>query len=236
MRGYWFVVGLAVGAATGCSEWPRAGNLGDEPDYVPGGEDVTAPITNLLVVDEASTEGGEFPDDPVASAENGTNSFGIAQRFLGTLDKGGWNDESQESPGCGPVAPGYYDGDTDGLLIVPVETETYFCARGRLDSTEDIGWDLSLIELQTVENGTTCLGPVVDPESADSEAIGSGLTTPEAVWGVNVPPGVYALLIGAYSSPNADDLNVDYTVHLSIWAPFSGSAQQCPLLDAEVAE
>ena len=228
MRGSWLVVALAASAVSGCSQWPRSANLGEDPEYADPDTVVTVPVTYDPEVDESDafddsdgTDG--WPADPTLSALANAPAFGFAQLFRGTLTEGGWSDTSGLT-GCGPV-PGFYDGDSDGLLLLPIEVESYICARGRLDTTEAVGWDLSLINIAS----TGCAGPVRDPVT--DLPVGGGITRPEAVWGVTVPPGDYALQIGAYH-PGTVDLDVAYTVGISVWAPFTGSAKQCPLLEA----
>ena len=230
MRGSWFVVALAASAASGCSQWPRSANLGEDPNYVAAGDVVTVPVTYSVEEDEADELVDEedldaWPDEPFAAPRVTAPAFGVAHLYHGTLASGGWTNIGGDLSTCGPVPPGFYDGDSDGLLLLELDTESHICVRGRLDTTEDVGWDVSLIQI--LNSG--CDGPVL--AAGTEKAVGSGLTRPDAVWGVTVPPGEYAVLIGAYQ-PSTVDLNVPYTVGISVWAPFAGDARQCPLLEA----
>jgi hypothetical protein len=224
LRRLWLVA-LAALVASGCSEWPRAGNLGDAPNYVAGDEVVTATV---VYVDEAESE--DFPDLVTELATTQViDAFPIGRRFTGMLAASGWSDTLEntdtDTPDCpqfGPIAPGYYDGDPDVPVILDIAVESYVCVRGRLDTTEDVGWDLVLMNIDGA-----CPVPVADGEGI---TYGSNLSRADVVWGANVPAGRYALLLGAYF-PGSADFATTYTAAVSAWAPFSGSPAQCPLLE-----
>ncbi len=221
MRGSWFVVALASSALSGCSEWPRSGNLGDAPTYASPDEDVTASVQWGNAIPESANEADEWKEEPFAANLAEGAGPGIAKLFAGTIDGGGWS-KSSPIQNCGAVE-GFYAGDADAPMRFEVSARSYFCLSALLDTTEHVGWDLTLVEVTETE----CKGPVKD---AEGTPFGIGVTRLDEAWGANVEPGTYAVVIGAYQ-PATTELLVPYTLGVSIWAPFEGSAEQCPLLE-----
>lgn len=238
------IAGAIAVLSSGCSEWPRFGNLPESTGY----SSEVDPRTLFEIEWSKWTEPAE--EDPgndstvtASSIELDLEGDPRALLITGTLEGTGWSDNASkvmiDNDSCGgavaaprsPLETGEYIHDVDFINVDITSTGT-LCAALTQDDTS-LGWDLLLYALDD------CDIPG-DPIEFDSEVLGFGKGGTSGGWSYAVEAGErYSILFAGYApnDPANDKHTVSYKVGLSMVPnEANGDLGLCPLIQEEEEE
>lgn len=233
---------LAAGAlvllGAGCP-WPRYSDLPDDTDVFDASEDPRAgvPMTWTEETEDALSPGGADNADPRNVTPVPLESLqGLA--VDGTLRGAGWNESFDAPPlegeGCTASSRdvgrgGDWAGDVDFSVIEVVPGGQVLCADVALTEPA-LGWDLLLFPLDTAN----CDLPTDPVSGPDGELLGFGRSGPTGGWKHPVEPGLYGVLLAAYTGPDPV-AETSYELGLSLVPSDERGTELCPRLPGQGA-
>jgi hypothetical protein len=235
--------GAIVVLGSGCSEWPRFGNLPESTGYSSDVDPRTFFDIEWSEVAEPAEEDPGNDSSVTASTIELDYENERAVLISGTLEGTGWSDNASkvmiDNAGCtgavaaprSPLETGEYIHDVDFFNIDMVTAGTLCVAVTHNDSS--LGWDLLLYALDDCDIPS-------DPIELDSEVLGFAQGGTSGGWGYSVGAGErYSILFAGYApnDPLNDKRAVNYEIGIStVPNETNGNVGLCPLLDEEEEE